>query len=65
MEAVAVERQVYNVAEAAAVLGISKPKLYQLCQSDNFPRVHLGARIVIPKDKLHAWLDEQASQNTK
>ena len=53
-------RKTYNVQEAAMVLGISVPKTYQLCQAKGFPAVRLGARIVIPIDRLDAWLNEQA-----
>ena len=54
-----IQRKTYNVEEAAQVLGISKPKMYQICQSEGFPAVRLGTRIVIPIDRLDAWLNEQ------
>ena len=53
-------RKTYNIAEAAQVLGISKPKMYQICQSEGFPAVRLGARIVIPIELLDQWLAKQA-----
>ena len=55
-----IHRKTYNVAEAAQVIGISKPKMYQLCQVEGFPAVRLGARILIPIDMLDRWLSEQA-----
>ena len=56
-----IEKKVYSIAEAAAVLGISKPKMYQLCQSKDFPHVRLGARIVIPIERLHKWLNQDTT----
>jgi len=55
-------RKIYSVAEAAKVLGISRPKMYQVCQSAGFPTVRLGARIVIPIVELDRWLSEQAKR---
>ena len=55
-----IQRKVYNVTETAQALGISVPKAYQLCQSEGFPAVRLGARIVIPIDMLDQWLARQA-----
>ena len=57
-----IQRKTYNVPEAAKVLGISVPKLYQMCHAEGFPAVRLGARIVIPIDRLDKWLDERAGK---
>ena len=56
------QRKTYNITEAASALGVSKPKMYQLCQAKGFPAVRLGARIIIPIDRLDQWLNEQADQ---
>lgn len=55
-----IERKTYNVSEAARVLGISRPKMYDLCHSRGFPAIFLGRRIVIPAEKFHTWMDEAA-----
>ena len=55
----------YNVPEAAKALGISVPKLYQLCKTEDFPACRLGARIVIPIDRLDQWLIEQCTAKIK
>lgn len=60
-----INKKTYSVEEAAKVLGISTPKLYQLCHSDGFPAVRLGSRIVIPIDNLDKWLDEQCGIKEK
>jgi len=49
---VEVQKKTYNVPEAAKVIGVSVPTLYQLCKSEGFPAIRLGARIVIPIDML-------------
>ena len=46
--------------EAAAVLRISKSKVYELAQSESFPAVRIGERVVIPRDKLIEWMNDQA-----
>ena len=48
---------VINVRELAAVLGISKSAAYTLTHIKDFPVIRLGKRIVIPRDRLKAWLD--------
>ena len=45
--------------EAAAVLRISKSKVYELAQSESFPAIRIGKRVVIPRDKLIQWMDNQ------
>ena len=47
-----------TVPEMAAVLGISRAGAYELAHSKGFPALTIGSRIVIPKDKLLNWIDE-------
>ena len=49
-----------NAHEVAAVLRISKSKVYELAQSESFPAVRIGKRVVIPRDKLIEWMNAQA-----
>ena len=53
------------VPEVAAVLGISRAGAYELVRSDGFPALKIGSRIVVPKDKLIAWVDEKTSAFAK
>ena len=46
--------------EAAAVLRISKSKVYALAQSESFPAIRIGKRVLIPRDKLIQWMNSQA-----
>lgn len=41
----------------AAALGISRANAYNLMRSEGFPTVHIGKRMIVPKDKYLAWLD--------
>ena len=58
-----VNKKAYNVQEAAKVLGVSVPKMYQLCHTKDFPVVRLGTRIIIPIDRFDKWLDECCAVN--
>ena len=49
-----------NAREAAQVLRISKSKVYELAQSESFPAIRIGKRVVIPRDKLIQWMNNQA-----
>ena len=52
-----------NVVQVAAVLGISRAGAYELARSDGFPSLTIGSRIVIPKDRLIAWINEKTLKN--
>ena len=46
--------------EAAELLRISKSKVYELARTESFPAVRIGKRVVIPRDKLIQWMNDQA-----
>ena len=48
-----------SVTEVAKFLGISRTNTYELIHTTGFPKIQLGKRIVIPKDKLLEWLNRQ------
>ena len=50
-----------NADELAAVLGISRAQAYVLMHSKGFPTIHIGKRMVVHRDMLVKWMDEQAS----
>ena len=50
-----------SISKAAAMLGISRPSIYQLIHSADFPIVRLGGRVLIPVKQLEDWLDAQVS----
>jgi len=49
-----------SVPEVAAALGISRAGAYELVRSDSFPKIKIGNRIIVPKDKFIAWMDKQS-----
>lgn len=48
---------VITVDELSQVLKISKSKSYELVKRDNFPKLKLGKRILIPIEPLKDWLN--------
>lgn len=42
------------------VLGICKPKVYELAHTEGFPVVKLGRAFRVPREAFLRWLDEQA-----
>ena len=54
------EKLALNVDEACALLGICKPTFYKLLRRDDFPKVKVGRRTLIPKGALQSWLDNAA-----
>lgn len=45
--------------DVAQVLGISRAGAYTLMHSKGFPALHVGKRIVVPKDKLLEWIEKK------
>lgn len=52
----------YSVPEAAKVLGVSPPTMYQLVKSEGFPTVVAGGRLLVSVKGLERWVDEQAQK---
>ena len=48
-----------TVPEVGEVLGISRAAAYELARSRGFPSLKIGTRILVPKEKLIAWINEQ------
>ena len=47
--------------EVAQVLGISRANAYTLLHSKGFPTIQIGRRLVVPKNKLIAWIEEKTA----
>ena len=45
--------------EVSEVLGISRAAAYELVRTQGFPHMKIGTRILVPRDKFLAWIDEQ------
>ena len=47
-----------SVPDLTALLGISRAGAYELGKRKGFPALHIGKRVLVPKDKLIAWIEE-------
>lgn len=59
-EGINVEKLTYSVQEIADLIGISKPKAYELTYRADFPAIRIGRRVLIPKEEFKAWLSAEA-----
>ena len=50
-----------SVPELASVLGLSSAGAYELVKEKGFPSLTIGSRILVPRDKLVAWIDRKSS----
>ena len=49
---------VLNANQLAAALGISRAGAYQLLSTGTFPMLRIGKRLLVPKDKLIDWIEQ-------
>lgn len=55
------EKLVFSVDELGKALKISRPKAYELANTEGFPSIRLGKRLVIPISALELWLEKQTA----
>ena len=53
------QKLAYSVSEAAELLGLSRPTIYQLIHRTGFPVVRIGRRTLIPRRALEDWIDSE------
>ena len=51
-----------TVPQMAKVMNISRNTAYELVKQPGFPCFHVGKRILVNRDMLQTWLDDQCSQ---
>ena len=51
-----------SVPDLMEALGISRAGAYELVKSEGFPALHIGNRILIPKEELIAWIKENTNR---
>ena len=51
-----------TIPQVAKVLSISRAGADELAHSRNFPAMLIGSRIVVPKDRLIAWVDQKVAE---
>ena len=49
---------VLTANQLAAALGISRAGAYQLLNTRTFPTLRIGKRLLVPKDKLIDWIEQ-------
>ena len=57
------EKICLSVPELAEQMQISRPTAYELVKREDFPKVCVGRRILIPRREFEAWLSEQVHGN--
>jgi len=50
-----------SVPDLVALLGISRAGAYELVKRKDFPALRIGKRVLVPKDKLIAWIGENTN----
>ncbi len=50
-----------NADDIAAYLNISRGNAYTLLHREDFPTLRIGKRMIAPRDRFLAWLDQQMS----
>ena len=53
-----------NAETVAKVLGVSPSSGYELMHEPDFPALHIGNRIVIPKEAFIRWVDGHTGVTT-
>ena len=51
-----------SVSELARLLGLSRPKAYEMVSIKGFPALQIGRRIIIPVRQLCKWLEDNAGR---
>ena len=60
-----VERKMMSVDEMSVMLGISRPRAYELTKSDGFPAMRVGRRILVDRAGLDQWLEQQKTRGAR
>ena len=48
-----------NAKQVAEILGVARNTVYTLMHSEGFTTMHVGRRLLVPKEKLLQWMDAQ------
>ncbi len=51
-----------SAAEAARLLGVSRPTIYTLIHRGDFPSFKVGSRTLVSAEGLRAWVQAQADK---
>ncbi|MBO5324574.1 MAG: helix-turn-helix domain-containing protein [Oscillospiraceae bacterium] len=51
-----------NARMVADLLGVSQSTAYELMHEKNFPTLHVGSRLVVPRDAFLDWMNGKISR---
>ena len=51
-----------NAETVAKLLGVSISSSYELMHEKGFPSLRIGSRLIVPKEKFRAWVEESAGK---
>ena len=51
-----------SVPDLTEALGISRAGAYELVKQEGFPSLHIGNRILVPKNELIAWIKRNTNR---
>ena len=54
---------VLNANQLATALGISRAGAYQLLNTESFPTLRIGKRLLVPRDKLVEWIEQNCPRS--
>ena len=55
------EKLTLSVEETGKLLGVSRQIAYQLSRRADFPTLHIGRRVLVPKKQLEEWMDRHVT----
>ena len=53
-------RRTVTPREAAQMLGVPLPRMYQFIRRDNFPKIKNGNKYLIPIERFNDWISQEA-----
>lgn len=59
------ERVAFSPGEIAEAMGVSRPTIYKLLKRQDFPRLKIGRRTVIPAEAVKRWMNEHLEGGTE
>ena len=55
------EKLTLSVEEAGKLLGVSRQIAYQLSRRADFPTLHIGRRVLVPRKQLEQWMNRHVT----
>jgi len=53
---------VLTVEQVQKILGLSRPKTYELVNTAGFPTIRIGRAIRVPREAFMQWMDQQQGE---